>query len=163
MRLVTAKHSRDFLRDTSVNQKFRKFKGFRLQGSIFLIRQHSPVTRAMLPFPVSLLLSVLSVGQSVNGFRLPSVFSGVCTTIFLINSLTIAGVNPVIPTYLRIMPAELSKSLLFCSWVSTSCCSAFTFSVSSFCSASYSADSFKNRSFSCPFLLHQTAVTVSVP
>ena len=43
--------------------------------------------------------------------RFPSTFSGAWTMIFLINSLTIAGVSSFIPTYLRIIAAKLSKSL----------------------------------------------------
>ncbi len=35
--------------------------------------------------------------------RFPSIFSGAWTMIFLINSLTIAGVSSFIPTYLRII------------------------------------------------------------
>ena len=78
--------------------------------------------------------------------RFPSTFPGAWTMIFLINSLTIAGVSSFISTYLRIIAEKLSKSLLFCSQVSTSCCSDLTFSSSSRCSASYPVDSFKNLS-----------------
>ena len=107
---------------TPENQGFRVTRKY-----YFPIRRHSPIQGLCRLFLfIGFFLFVCgSVGKwisptklkTISTFwkRLPSIFSGAWTMIFFTNSLTIVGVNSVIPTYLRIMAAKLSKSLLFCS------------------------------------------------